>query len=103
MCDSEFTYMDIDFEECSTSEENGEDSFIVNETILANVWLLLNEEENEDYDYGDNYKDNDENNDENNCSENDEDIYIKIEDTSVKSSDLTSCVILDIIDNEIKY
>lgn len=83
MCDSELTH--IDFEEYDTYADI-EDSFIVDETVLANVQLLLNKE-NEDYEYNDNYKNNDlndENNDEyNNNDDDNKDIYIKLEDTSV--------------------
>ncbi|RHZ69143.1 hypothetical protein Glove_290g67 [Diversispora epigaea] len=99
MCDSEFTY--VDFEESSTSEEDREEPFVIDETALANAWLLLNEE-SEDHDYDDNYEDDENSNEE---SDDDEDLCITVEDTSIKSPDLkplTSCVVIDIIEGEIK-
>src|SRR5437868_6959408 len=106
MSDLEFTY--------SSSEENQEDSFIIDKNVLTNALssthLLLNEEENEDHNYDDNNENDEninENNDKNNNENDDdnEDIYIKIEDISThcsNSTPLTSCAILDIFEGEIK-
>ncbi|RHZ85230.1 hypothetical protein Glove_69g33 [Diversispora epigaea] len=92
MCDLKFTY--IDFEKYNTPEEDREDLFIIDETALANVWLLLNEKENNDRN---NNKDNNKNSNEE--TDDNKDLYITVE-KDLKP--LTSCVVLDIIEDEIK-
>ncbi|CAG8625145.1 16863_t:CDS:2, partial [Cetraspora pellucida] len=112
MSDSKFTYMN--FEECSSSDENQEDSFIFDEDSFANALTsarLLLKKENEDYNNDDNYENdeyinenNDEYNNKNNNENNDdnEDIYIRIANTSTQSSLLTPCAVLDIFEGNIR-